>query len=954
MKLFCLEDMYQQSIDDIRKKELWLIFKINSLKMIFHASYGLLSSVAILITLYLLIYTQQPIVQHSVYSTFSVYNILQLYVMMILTKAIENASFLLVALERVNAFLNLNESTKTNKDCTKNTVVMKNVVSSWYSNLYLQGQDYFLIKVPEMILHKPSLTMVMGPVGSGKSTLLMTMLKEMYIASGEVNMGGSVTYMPQEPWIFPSTVRQNIIFGLPFDKVRYDIVIFNCALQQDFEILAQGDETIVDDKALALSGGQLARIALARAMYRDSDIYLLDDPLSAVDVNVGKHIWKNCFMDSKKIIVLVSHSIQYVNDCTDIVFVDNGFVSIGKFDATKLLTANEQSQDAVDDNMEVKIDRIESHANDIDKTNEPIIYKESNENALLLYCKMVSPWCGGYIVLIGAFLLISVCPCMNIIFTIYLSKWIQFEHQIYVGEIMANATSEGIMTLPQLAYLATASVIFFFVPYASFFYLTYIASYRMHKLMLNSIIKTNLTFFHKHNAGNVLNRFSKDVEIVDDFLPNFIYLGAFNGLLQLGVYAVAVYSNYIVTVPLVASVVILIYCFQIFVKGVAPIKRMEASARSPLYTYMSCTVRGLDVIRSHNNEEIVKKEFETRQDNHSSAMFLLLGMSNWIGLSAQIVGTIVPCAVAIISIIWPQFTSGSRVGVGIASAFLSAIRIAFVVKVFSDANQQILAVKRIKEYIDLSPEDGYDIDETSMISDWPRRGQIIFENLSLTYGESKKPALKNLNFEIKPGEKVGIVGRTGAGKSSMVAALFRLASTEGTITIDGVNIATLSLIKYREKISIIPQNPATLFGSVRNNLDPLNEYSDEKLWEVLDSVQMRDTIRNLEDEMDQLSVGQKQLFCLARTLLMKNKIVILDEATSNVDNNTDLIINQLIRTQFPSSTMLIIAHRLQTVIDLDKIMVIQNGEILEFESPNVLLSNPDSVFKSMVDKSNKQ
>ncbi|GAB6033760.1 hypothetical protein CHUAL_013884 [Chamberlinius hualienensis] len=948
MKLFCLEATYQQLIERIRKRELRIIFILSSSKLVFQVVVGILASIAILVTLYMMVYTQQPIVPRIIFSTYAVFNALQIYILVTFARVVENTSFLIVALRRVKEFLNLNEYMKTdNSRCISKSVIMRNVTSSWYFNSnYVQSDGCFFLKLSEIILQNPSLTMAIGPVGSGKSTLLMTMIKEMYIASGEVYMGGSVTYMPQEPWLFPSTIKQNITFGLPFDQQRYDIVIFNCALRQDFEILAHGDQTVVDDKALTLSGGQFARISLARAMYRDSDIYLLDDPLSAVDVNVGKHIWKNCFMSAKKIVVLVSHSIQFISDCTNVIYVDNGIASFGKYDEMKLSNINQRPQDTVDDHMKVKIDSKSPDSKD--KTIAPIDYKESEGNALLMYCKMISPWCGGYLVLVGAFLLIAVCPIANIIFTIYMSKWVYFENHFHSNG-MVNFTGEAIMTLPQLTYLIIATVMLLVVPYIVFFYIVYLASHRMHKQMLNSIMRTNLSFFHKHHAGTVLNRFSKDVEIIDDIFPNHIYLFTFHGLLQLGIYVVAIYSNYIVVVPLIISLIILLFVFKLYVKGVEPIKQMEANARSPLYTYMNCTVKGLSVIHSHNNEELVKKEFQTRQDNHSSAVFLILGMSNWIGLVSQILGTIVPSSIVIISLIWPQFTDSSKVGIGVASAFLATLKLAFVVKVFSDANQQILSVKRIKEYIELPSEAGYDIDEKYTPSGWPSCGLIVFENLSLGYGTTKKYALKNLSFQIKPGEKIGIVGRTGAGKSSLVAALFRLASTEGTITIDGINIATLPLIKYREKLSIIPQNPAILFGSVRNNLDPSNKYRDEELWQVLESVQMKDTIKDLEDEMDKFSVGQKQLFCLARTLLEKNKIIILDEATSNVDNKTDEIISKLIRTQFTNSTMLIIAHRLQTVIDLDKIMVIQNGEILEFESPDVLLRNPDSIFNSMTD-----
>ncbi|GAB6030687.1 hypothetical protein CHUAL_007541 [Chamberlinius hualienensis] len=951
MKLLCLEDTYIQSISYIRRKELNLCYVINLCKIVFNLLSVWTSPVAILTTIFVTIYMDNKLFQSQFYACFTLFNILQTNVTILFGRFLENISYLLVAIERIQTILFLHEYSQSNsvKTTPVGTIALTNVISSWQRDYKPLEMSQFHIKVANLTLIKPSINMIIGPVGSGKSSLLLSILNEIYISSGTVKLNGRMTYLPQEPWLYPATIRQNITFGLPFDQQRYQSIVYNCALQQDLEILTEGDMTLVDDKGLTLSGGQMSRIALARTMYRESEIYLLDDPLSAVDVKVGKHIWRHCFKDTDKTIVLVSHWIQHLRDISIVIYMDKGNVSVTKINEIDVSNATQQSEDIVDNRF-----------TDLPcKMNSPIVKNNSsssqkrNENALLLYCKMVSPCCQGFLILILSFLMIGICPVLSTMFNIYLSIWfyVTYTPHLNVTDFRIN---QWTMTLPQLTYLNAGISVLFILTYVAFFWLTYVASRRMHNSMLKSIMNTSLLYFDTKNAGNIINRFSKDLALADDVLPNAIYIGAYNGCLQVGIFAMAIDGNYTVAVPVVASVVILWYLTKLYIEGTGCVKNMEASARSPIYTYMDCTVRGVAVIRTHNNEEIVQKEFESKQNYHSSLMFILLGMSNWLALALHVTSAIVPCFMIILCLIWPQYTSSALVGVGLSATFLTPLKVSVVAKFFADATQMILSIKRIQEYIDLPAEDCYLENSQPVRTDWPNVGSIVFKNLTLIYNSANKVALKGINFEIKPGEKIGVVGRTGAGKSSLVTALFRLTKTQGSILIDNVDISTLPLNEYRRKISIIPQNPVSLIGSIRHNLDPSNEFNDDQLWQVLANVQMKDVIKCLDEGMEQMSVGQKQLFCVARTLLKDNRIIILDEATSNVDNKTDQIINNLIKTKFTNSTMLVIAHRLQTVIDLDRIMVIEKGEIVEFDEPRVLLSRSEGIFKSMFDRAHKR
>ncbi|GAB6028865.1 hypothetical protein CHUAL_004667 [Chamberlinius hualienensis] len=691
-------------------------------------------------------------------------------------------------------------------------------------------------------------------------------------------------------------------------------------------------------------------------MYRNSDVYLLDDPLSAVDVRVGRHIWKNWFKASGKTIILVSHAVHLLDDSSFIVYLKEGQAISGTYEKLKVPLELTTASDNVDSNV------LDSNAvNDIEVFNNSNLEENKSEetheaspsdttDVKLLWCRMAWNFVNGYGVIILMLFLVITGQAFGTSFDIFLSKWVYSQKPV-----TTNATVDEVQNTKlffYLGFLILGESLFNIARTLVFFLLSINASLKLHKNMLNAVTKTKMSFFDSHQTGEIINRFSKDVEHVDDAMPSQICFLMRVFLSIIGVSANAIYSNYFVVIPFAVFIAVLGAIIYIYAKGSKHLTKLEANARSPIYSYMNCTINGIALIRSHDNQEKMKQEFDIRQNKHSLIWFLVKGTGYWMAMLCDLAANLLTISVILLTLLLPNMTNSSRLGIGISSSIILGGYLQVFIREVVDLDNLIISIERMVEYIMLPPEENDNNIKKQLPKEWPKLGKLSVKNLNLYYGTTKKKALEDISFEINPNEKIGIVGRTGAGKSSLIAALFQMTDTDGQIIIDEEDIKTLSLSEYRKKLSIIPQNPVILSGSIRRNLDPSNEFSDEDVWSSLDNVQLKDVIKSLtkgiEDDMSHFSVGQKQLFCLARTLLYNKKIIIFDEATSNIDNETDLMMQELIRKQFSNSTILVIAHRLQTVIDLDRIMVLHRGKLVEFDSPAVLLNNPNSMFRQMV------
>ncbi|XP_067125036.1 ATP-binding cassette sub-family C member 4-like [Centruroides vittatus] len=661
---------------------------------------------------------------------------------------------------------------------------------------------------------------VIGPVGSGKTSLLMSILGEIPISSGKVTVKGKIAYASQEAWVFNETIRENILFGEEYQEEKYKKVLHMTALEKDISLFPKGDLTIVGERGVIMSGGQKGRINLARALYVDADIFLLDDPLSAVDVPVGKHIFEKCIMEylKEKICILVTHQVQFLNSASKV----------------------------------------------------------------LVLCKGKCEYIGNY----------------NEMETV----------KTVIGISSEEGAAENCMEL-ETALFSDDELI--------------------------------------ENTDADVSDNSKDCNDINAGV--FVLAGMC--ILQ------AVFCPYLLILTAVLSI-LLYSLWTIYTQVVKSIKQMEGKSRSPVFSHLSVSLYGLTTIRAFKAESKFKSTFNEYQDKHTATWFAYVALNRWIFIYGHMVCFInIVITVIIFSVSIDSVNAGSQIALVMNYGVLFNMYFPACIRMSSELQFQMNSVKRILNYTKLKSEASYESSlDKQPPSDWPQKGEIHFDNVSLQYSKDKNTVLKNLTFRIYSGEKIGIVGRTGAGKSSIIASLFRMTEPTGTITIDGVDIKDIGLRDLRSKISIIPQDPMLFTGPLRRNIDPFNEYSEENLWQAIEEVQLKEVISKLPGGLDthlseggrNFSVGERQLICLARTILRQNKILVMDEATSNIDKSTDSCIQKIIREKFKSCTVLTIAHRLHTIIDSDKVLVLDTGKLQEFDTPYALLTNVNGTFYNLV------
>lgn len=453
-----------------------------------------------------------------------------------------------------------------------------------------------------------------------------------------------------------------------------------------------------------------------------------------------------------------------------------------------------------------------------------------------------------------------------------------------------------------------------------------------------------------------MNRFSKDMGSVDELLPKAIMDASQIILMMIGSLVVTVSVNLYFLIPIVVMGSIFWFIRRIYLKTSKNVKRLEGITKSPVFTHLNATLQGLTTIRAYGAQNILRNEFDKHQDLHSSSWYMFITTSQAFGFTLDVM-CLIFIALVTFSFLLLEDTFGRSVGLAITQSMALVGMMQWGMRQSAEVANQMMSVERIVEYKYTPEEPGLETPpNVKYPPNWPSEGRIVFEKMYLRYGESDQPSvIKNLNLIIRPKEKVGIVGRTGAGKSSLIAALFRLAHVDGVILIDDVDTGTIGLHDLRKNISIIPQDPVLFSGTLRRNLDPFDQYPDYMLWRVLDDVELKDSVdgslgldSHVSEGGSNFSVGQRQLVCLARAILRSNKVLMLDEATANVDPQTDSLIQKTIRTKFADCTVLTVAHRLNTIMDSDKVLVMDGGMMVEFDHPHVLLQNMEGHFYSMV------
>ncbi|XP_064405656.1 multidrug resistance-associated protein 1-like [Halichondria panicea] len=1018
----------------------------------------------------------------------SLFNILR-FPLSMLPRLISMLVQVVVSVKRLRTFLEndeLDPNTITWREDPaigkESSVAMSDGTFSWDdegSKATLSGVD-FDVKAGELVA-------VVGHVGAGKSSLIQALLGEMDKTQGQVSVKGQVAYVSQQAWIQNATVKDNILFGKQTKDILYSDCLSGCALEPDLEILPGGDMTEIGEKGINLSGGQKQRVSLARAVYQEADVYLLDDPLSAVDSHVGKHIFDKVIgpdgMLRGKARILVTHGVGFLSQCDKIVVMVEGKVTEtgtytelienngafaeflrnfsnmdneegeeGPDDAVIVQAQRQQSQES-NSGVElqvIKSDRVftgfqRSHSHTDEKetalndtegavefnptpevlraklekqgsqeslesnaSSQASLLKRSQESLQVLsyhssqssldkhpskksldgkksgttiideekaktgtvsisviksYIKACT-----WIMSVLVFLFYGLSNALSVSSNFWLAEWSNAEGNFnktnftaitfcdhpdhldvgcYLGIYAGLGFSQAFMVLFSSLTLASAGVM---------------ASRTLHTGMLKNILRSPMSFFDTTPTGRILNRFSKDIYTIDEIIPRSLQAFFFTFFSVISTIMVIVISTPIFGVVIIPLGIFYLLVQRFYVTTSRQLKRLESITRSPIYSHFQETVTGASTIRAYRKQERFMLESQSRVDYNQIAYYPSICANRWLAIRLEFVGNLIILSTALFAVLQRNFPdqlpgiSAGLVGLSISYSLQLTQTLNWVVRMTSELETNIVAVERTKEYAETPTEAPPIVESHRPPPVWPSQGHVKFDQYSTRYREGLDLVLRKISAEIPGGTKVGIVGRTGAGKSSLTLALFRIIeSAGGSIFIDNINISVFGLDDLRSRITIIPQDPVLFSGTLRVNLDPFDTNTDQEVWSALESAHLSTFVSSLEKGLqhevaeggENLSVGQRQLVCLARALLRKTKILVLDEATAAVDLETDDLIQKTIRTEFADSTVITIAHRLNTIMDYDMVMVLDSGRIAEYDSPTGLLSDHKSAFYSM-------
>ncbi|XP_066138463.1 ATP-binding cassette sub-family C member 4-like isoform X2 [Euwallacea fornicatus] len=1009
IKMYAWEKPFEKLIECLRAREISALIKSSHLKGFYSSSTVFVERLTLFLTVITYSLMGERVTANVVFSMAQFFNILQLAMAIIYPLAITLSAESWVAIKRLQEVLVLNEKEESIiEKVPEKVVILKEISASWVKHTTA-------LKNINLVVPEGKLCAVIGPVGSGKSSLLQLLLGELTPTVGTIQLGGNISYSAQEPWLFVASVRKNILFGKEYDSLLYKKVARVCALEKDFEQLPYGDRTLVGERGVSLSGGQRARINLARAIYRQADIYLLDDPLSAVDTHVGKHLFEKCIIEylENKTRILVTHQLQYLKKADLIIVLNEGRIEcVGTFDElsnssldfTKLLaTADETEEDKEEEKQEadhsaidvarISLKRRTSIISKAESLFEQTVRDEEHDEDMNYegstpfkdYFNAVGNWCFFTFVLFLFAMSMAACTGTDY----WVAYWTKQEDIRYVSnqnitnvttflnasnikkstkisaedifdEVEADGQGYTLFKTQVAIYIYTGLIVaavVFTITRAIFFYtMAMKSSTNIHKKMFHCLLEAPMRFFDVNPSGRILNRFSKDMGAIDEVLPRVLMDAITIILVMAGILVNVAVSNYY----MIIAMVILGYAFMKlrgwYIASAKDIKHLEGIAKSPVFSHITSSISGLTTIRAFQAEENLIQEFDEHQDAHTSAWFFtimcMVSFGLWLDIISVIFITIVTFAF-VLSIEFGNTANGSLMGLAISQSLILTGMVQHGMRQTAEVINQLTSVERVMQYTVLEKEGPFKTPKDNMPKRaFPEKGAIEFRNMSLIYIRGEPPVLKNLNFKIEGGEKIGIVGRTGAGKSSLIWALFNLAPIEGQIIIDNVDSRTLGLNDLRKNISIIPQEPVLFSATLRYNLDPFNEFVDKSIWEALEEVELKNLGTTLDIQVSEggsnFSVGQRQLLCLARALLRKNKILVLDEATANVDARTDSLIQATIRRKFKTCTVLTIAHRLNTIMDSDKVLVMGSGQVLEFDHPYMLLQKTNGHFHQMV------
>ncbi|KAI1180948.1 P-loop containing nucleoside triphosphate hydrolase protein [Nemania sp. FL0916] len=829
----------------------------------------------------------------------------------------------------------------------------------------VEEREPFKLEEINLAVKRKELIAVIGSVGSGKTSLLAALAGDMRKTSGEVVLGASRAFCPQYAWIQNTSVRQNILFGKDMNREWYKEVIKACALQPDLDMLPDGDATEIGERGITVSGGQKQRLNIARAIYFDADIVLMDDPLSAVDAHVGRHIMDNAILGllKDKCRILATHQLWVLNRCDRIVWMDGGKIrAVDTFD--KLMENEPGFKHLMETTAVEKKDEDEAVAQE--KTTDKGQKKKKKAQGLMQAEERAVasvPWStyanyvrasGSIFNALWVILAVVVAQGGNIATSLWLSYWTAdkfgYSQAVYIGVYAALGTGQAIF-------------LFIFAIMLTIFGTR--ASKALLKQAVTRTLRAPMSFFDTTPLGRITNRFSRDVDVMDNNLTDAMRMYFLTMVTVLSVFILIISFFYYFAIALVPLAFIFVLAASYYRSSAREVKRFESVLRSVVFAKFSEGISGIASIRAYGLQKRFVNDLRNAIDEMNTAYYLTFSNQRWLSVRLDFIGNLLVFTTGIL-VVTSRFSVPPSIGGLVLSYILSIVQmLQFTIRQLAEVENGMNAVERLLHYgtqlEEEAPEHTIDIRPS-----WPEKGEIVFDNVEMRYRQNLPLVLKGLSMHVRGGERIGIVGRTGAGKSSIVSTIFRLVEISGGhITIDGIDIATIGLHDLRSRLAIIPQDPTLFHGTVRSNLDPFSEHSDHELWAALRQADLvsKDAEPNDKDpgrihldsvvEEDGLnfSLGQRQLMALARALVRGSRIIVCDEATSSVDMETDDKIQNTMATAFKGRTLLCIAHRLRTIIGYDRICVMDAGRIAELGTPRELWETEGGIFRGMCERS---